>query len=161
MTLSSRTSPLHAADDPGQGDVSSRRPTWASRFTFPATSASVPAARHRVEGLGLQAGLYGNALFELVLAVGEGLSNAVKHGSPHGGQDMVTVAVSCYRDAFSVEIMDDGPGLISSPLCQPGASSSEGRGIHVMRELTDDIRFECDGGTHVRLVKLIPKLRTR
>jgi len=158
---SRRTSPQPAADDLGQGEVSSGQPAWVSRFTFPATSVSVPAARHRVEGLGMQAGLRGNALFELVLAVGEGLSNAVKHGSPHGERDTVTVAVSCYRDALSVEIADQGPGLLCSPLHQPGASSAEGRGINVMRQLTDDIGFECDGGTHVLLVKLIPKLRAR
>jgi len=158
---SRHTAPLHAADEPGQGHVSSGQPAWVSRFTFPATSVSVPAARHRVEGLGLQAGLRGNALFELVLAVGEGLSNAVKHGSPRGERDTVTVTVSCYRDALSVEIADKGPGLLCSPLHEPGTSASEGRGINVMRELTDDIHFECDGGTHVLLVKLIPRLRAR
>jgi len=149
------------ADEQGQRDVPAGRPAWMRRFAFPAASASVPAARHQVEELGLQAGLRGNDLFELVLAVGEGLSNAVKHGSPRGERDTVTVAVSCYRDELSVEIVDEGPGMLSSPLHQPGATSSEGRGIHVMRDLTDDIRFECDGGTHVRLVKAIPRLRAR
>jgi anti-sigma regulatory factor (Ser/Thr protein kinase) len=161
VSPSRRPSSLRVADERGQSDVPLGEPLWVRRFAFPATSVRVPAARHRVERSGLEAGLRGNALFELVLAVGEGLSNAVKHGSPHGARDTVTVTVSCYRDAFSVEIADEGPGLLCSPLHQPGASSVEGRGIHVMRRLTDDIGFECTGGTHVLLVKLIPRLRAR
>jgi anti-sigma regulatory factor (Ser/Thr protein kinase) len=161
VTPSRRASAQRIADELRTGGVLSGRPAWTRQFAFAATGASVPAARHKVEELGVQAGLRGNDLFELVLAAGEGLSNAVKHGSPRGEQDTVTVTVSCHREVVSVEIRDEGPGMLSSPLHPPEDASSEGRGIHVMRDVTDDIRFECDGGTCVLLVKRIPKRRAR
>ncbi len=136
------------APDAGAG------PRWEHEFTFPATAERLSGARRRVTAYAEVAGLRDDGLFELSVAVAEALANAVIHGSPRGGDDDVRVRFFCYPDEVAVEVVDAGGGLAASPLCVPAASATNGRGIHFMRALTDDVHYTCGPlGTHVLLVK--------
>ena len=130
---------------------------WIRELALPATPASVPTARRWVERLAAKSGLSGDRLFELVFAVNEGLANAVKHGSPRGEQNQITVLFSRLPECVSIEIHDQGEGFESSPLCAPDILAGEGRGIEFMRKLTDEAEFECGPtGTRVRLAMFCP-----
>jgi anti-sigma regulatory factor (Ser/Thr protein kinase) len=130
------------------------RPRWEHEFTFPATPRQLRAARRRVTAFAEIAGLSGTDLFELSVAVAEGLANAVVHGSPHGADDDISVRFFCYEDEVAVEISDSGQGMDIMPICAPATSETSGRGIHFMRALTDTLLYTCGPlGTHVLLVK--------
>jgi anti-sigma regulatory factor (Ser/Thr protein kinase) len=136
-------------------------PRWLRELTVPATEASVPTARRWVEQLAAESGLRDGGLFEFVLAVGEALANAVRHGSPHGGQNQVTVLFSRLPGGVSVEVRDEGGGFVSSPLCPPDVLAGAGRGITFMRRMSDELEFECGpAGTRVRLVKHLAALNS-
>jgi stage II sporulation protein AB (anti-sigma F factor) len=140
-------------DDTVPVDVE-ERPRWEHEFTFPASARALRAARRRVAAFAEVAGLDGDGLFELNIAVAEALTNAVVHGSPHGPDDDVRVRFFCYEDEVAVEVMDGGDGMAATPICAPPAASTSGRGIHFMRALTDAVHYTCGPlGTRVLLVK--------
>ncbi len=96
----------------------------------------------------------GSELFELQVAAGEALANALEHGSPRGADDDITVRFFCYADEVAVEIGDQGEGMDAAPICAPGPTQPAGRGIHFMRTMADDMLFACGPtGTRVLLVK--------
>lgn len=134
----------------GGGD----HPRWEHEFTFPATTRQLRAARRKVAAFAEVAGLSGDDLFELSVAVAEALANAVTHGSPRGADDDVHVRFFCFEDEVAVEVVDTGGGMEATPICAPPAAATSGRGIHFMRALTDAVQYTCGPlGTHVLLVK--------
>lgn len=133
------------------------KPRWQHVFSFPAARHELPNARRHVVALAEICGLEGAALFELTVAVGEALTNAVVHGSPRGEQDDVEVHFYCYEHAVAVEVADHGRGLDSTPIRAPAVTAAAGRGIHFMRALTDDLLLNADElGTRVLLLKRRP-----
>jgi anti-sigma regulatory factor (Ser/Thr protein kinase) len=147
-----------AAPGPPEGDaaapLSPGRPRWEHEFTFPATTRQLRAARRRVGAFAEVAGLDGDDLFELNVAVAEAMANAVVHGSPGGADDDVHVRFFCYEDEVAVEVVDGGEGMDATPISAPPAAATSGRGIHFMRALTDAVHYTCGPlGTRVLLVK--------
>lgn len=143
---------------PDTGDSTSvslpSEPRWRHGFAFTATTAELSAARRRVMRLSEVCGLSGAPLFELGVAVGEALANAVQHGSPGGALDEVTVRFFCYDDEVAVEVADHGGGLDAAPICAPETTAASGRGIHFMRTLSDGLLVSCGAqGTRVLLAK--------
>ena len=133
-------------------------PRWHHVFTFPAARHELPNARRHVVALAEICGLEGAPLFELTVAVGEALANAVVHGSPRGDEDEVEVHFYCYDRAVAVEVSDHGRGLDSTPIRAPAVTAGAGRGIHFMRALTDDLLLNADDlGTKVLLLKQLPR----
>lgn len=131
-----------------------RGPQWLHDFSFAAVLSEIPPARRLVAEFAEDCGLQGPPLFDLLLAVGEALANAVKHGSPRRNADWVRVRVGAWDHAVAVEIKDNGQGFGASRLCAPDVLESGGRGIPFMRALVDDLQFECSStGTTVVLLK--------
>jgi anti-sigma regulatory factor (Ser/Thr protein kinase) len=130
------------------------RPRWQHQFSFEAAGHELPNARRRIVAFAEICGMHGAELFELQVAVGEALANALEHGSPRGADDDITVRFFCYPDEVAVEIGDQGPGMDAAPICAPGPTQPAGRGIHFMRTMADDMLFTCGPtGTRVLLVK--------
>ncbi len=151
--------PRDVSAGPGPADPTAVRepPAWERAFRFRASAAELPAARRRVTALAKIAGLEEPELFELSVAVGEALTNAVVHGSPSGSADEVDVRFFNFADEVAVEIVDGGAGSATLPVCAPSAWSGSGRGIHFMRALSDAVRFDCrPEGMHVLLIKRRP-----
>jgi anti-sigma regulatory factor (Ser/Thr protein kinase)/anti-anti-sigma regulatory factor len=148
-----------AAPGPPEGDAdvpvgAAGHPRWEHEFTFPATTRQLRAARTRVAAFAEVAGLDGEGLLELSVAVAEALANAVVHGSPNGADDDVRVRFFCYEDEVAVEVIDAGEGMAATPICAPPDAATSGRGIHFMRALTDAVHYRCGPlGTSVLLVK--------
>ncbi len=149
--------PAHRGGQDGQAAViESIGAEWLKEFSFPAALSEIPTARRRVADVAEACGLTGPALFDLLLAVGEALANAVKHGSPRREADRVGVRVGRDEDGVVVEIHDQGCGFGVSRLCPPEVLESGGRGIPFMRALVDELRFDCGTrGTSVLLLKRI------
>ena len=84
---------------------------------------------------------------EITLAVDEALSNVIKHsykGSPHG-----EVWLSCVDHDGCLEIVLRDQGEAIDPKCLEPPPPDEirigGRGIFLMREIMDEVRFEREG----------------
>ena len=71
---------------------------WTRVLSFPARAESLASARAEVSEVLRPLALPESTMFDVRVAVGEALSNAIRHGSPQGGGDTVTVDVLAHRD---------------------------------------------------------------
>lgn len=130
-------------------------PLWTQVVQLPATPASLADARQEICDLLAPLDLQESTLFDIRVAAGEALSNAVRHGSPRGDTDLVLVSVAAYPDRVVLTVTDMGHGFdgVAAQSGDPYAAS--GRGVMFMRALMDQVEFFPLGesGTSVTLVK--------
>jgi serine/threonine-protein kinase RsbW len=114
------------------------------------------AARARVAAIVAPLGLTDSSVYDIKVAVGEALANAVRHGSPRGPSDVVGVEVRAYPERVDVVVSDNGCGYDGAPSEKAEALSPGGRGVLFMRALMDAVEFRSaeGGGTDVVLAKL-------
>jgi serine/threonine-protein kinase RsbW len=138
---------------PERGDA-----VWEERIDVPALVEHMSRVRARVCELAGPLGLTETSLFDLRVAVGEALANAVRHGSPGGEHDEVAVTVSAFPDRVTVAVQDTGHGFDGASESGVDVYASGGRGVLFMRALMDHVEFTRaeDGGTVVRLTKRLP-----
>ncbi|MDO4537863.1 MAG: anti-sigma factor antagonist [Coriobacteriales bacterium] len=131
------------------------QPLW--RTTLPVDMADMHAVRARIEEMADKMGFSPDAAFDLTLAAGEALGNAVDHTSGSG----VLATVSAYPDRMVVDVTDCGEGFTPDEGDAAPASTSDGergRGIRLMQLLVDSVSIKARPsgvGTVVRLVKLM------
>jgi anti-sigma regulatory factor (Ser/Thr protein kinase) len=80
-------------------------------------------------------------------------SNAVRHAS--GAPGALTLRSWADGDALVVEVEDDGAGLeLAERFEDPDLEAEQGRGLYVVRALTDDLTVRRDDDrTVVRVVR--------
>ncbi len=130
-------------------------PLWERHLEFPARPEALSTGRTSVCELVEPLGLAEPAMFDFRVAIGEALANAIRHGSPGGGGDIVSVTVTAFPDRVAVEVRDRGVGFDGEAADAGDPYASSGRGVMFMRALTDAVEFRRldDGGTAVSLVK--------
>jgi len=99
--------------------------------------------------------LAGGKEMELALALQEALANAVVHGSRGDPEQIVECWVAYGTEGVLVAIRDSGPGFdpddVPDPLSLQQLGSDHGRGIHMIRQLVDDVHFLRNGAEiHMR-----------
>src|SRR5437867_4302134 len=80
-----------------------------SRFDRPRIPASVPLSRRRVEHVAREMGFRETQLRDLLIAVSEAATNALKHGSPGGEESRITPSYEPDGDRLIIEVSDEGP----------------------------------------------------
>lgn len=136
-------------------------PLWVERMVLPATADTLASARARVCDSLEPLDIVESNLFDIRVAVGEALANAVRHGSPGGGSDTVAVEVQAYPNRVVIRVRDSGAGFDGCAVPSTDLYASSGRGVMFMRALMDRVDFEActDGGTAVTLVKHVSSRR--
>jgi serine/threonine-protein kinase RsbW len=87
---------------------------------------------------------------QLQLALQEALANAVVHGCKNDASKTVTCQVACDPAlGVAVVVRDPGPGFdtenLPNPLSAEGLARHQGRGVHLMLQLMDEVRYERGG----------------
>jgi anti-sigma regulatory factor (Ser/Thr protein kinase) len=124
---------------------------------LPALPSELKRARDRVAAAAADFGFGRKAAFELVFAVNEALTNAIKHGRPDA-DGTIGLTIDAEDDALVCTIQDAGPFISPSAEDEPGTAES-GRGFTFMSALTDDFELHVQpAATIVRLRKLRPAL---
>jgi len=95
--------------------------------------------------------------FEIEMALRESLANAVLHGCKSDPAKRVECTVACETDrSILIIVRDPGDGFdplnVKSPLVAENILSDHGRGIFLMNNLMDEVRWER-GGTEIHLRK--------
>ena len=82
---------------------------------------------------------------DLLLALDEAVSNAVRHGSSGGGP--VEVAIDLTDSWVEVRVLDGGPtrAVPHVPADPPPVTAVGGRGLWLIRQLADEVRVEPSG----------------
>lgn len=127
---------------------------WCKEIRIPAEVSRLASVRESVCEMIAPLGFSNAAVFDIKVALGEALANAVRHGS-EGSIGEVGVSVHGYDDKVVIDVTDAGSGFDGQHVCSDDLYASGGRGIMFMRALMDHVEFTPSsmGGTIVTLVK--------
>lgn len=94
---------------------------------------------------------------DVELALQEALVNAVKHGCKNDSRKSVQCCVTCdERGEVLIVVRDPGSGFdvsdVPDPRSDQGILRESGRGVFLINELMDEVRYE-DGGREIRMRK--------
>jgi anti-anti-sigma factor len=130
-------------------------PLWTRDIEIESRPELLSQVRERVTAELLPLGFPDAALFDVKVALGEALSNAVRHGQPDAGGGRIRVGLTAYDDRVVLDVMDNGIGFDGTKEVPDDLYATSGRGLMFMRALVDRVEFEPSpmGGTMVRLVK--------
>ena len=94
--------------------------------------------------------IYGN----IMIAVTESVNNAIKHGNKQNKTKNVSISLSLNNNILMFRVEDEGMGFDFSNLPDPTSPENlnkpSGRGIFLMKHLSDEVNFHNDG----RIVEL-------
>jgi anti-sigma regulatory factor (Ser/Thr protein kinase) len=128
-------------------------------FEYIAASHAINVSKFRdkVMCAAIKAGAEGDTLDDIIIAAGEALTNAYRHGSHK--EDCV-IWVKCNTDfkQFIIEIADEGCEFDFDSIEDPDIylMKDHGMGIYIMRKAMDDVCFSNEGkGSKVRMTKEI------
>lgn len=129
-----------------------------SEFTLPASQEATYVARKRVTDLVNALPLRFPDGADIMIAFGEAVANAVRHGCRCDANQRISVRFIADPQRVKIDVCDPGPGFCPSQIPAPTTRSivDGGMGIYMMRELMDEVEFLFDAGTTVRLVKHMP-----
>ncbi len=89
--------------------------------------------------------VYGN----IMVAVIESVNNAIVHGNQSDKEKNVQLSATFNTNNIQFKITDEGPGFDSSILPDPTSpenlEKTGGRGIFLMKHLSDEVAFEHEG----------------
>jgi serine/threonine-protein kinase RsbW len=119
---------------------------------FAAVRTAEEAVLKEVSRLG-----YGESLlFAIKLSLEEGLNNAIRHGNGLDPRKKVRLDYEVDSDRVVIEIADEGPGFdpqnVPDPTADENLEKPSGRGIMLMRNYMDEVRFSMDG-RQLRMIK--------
>ncbi len=90
---------------------------------------------------------YGNML----VALTEAVNNAIHHGNLLNPAKKVSIACKCQHDAFYFYVTDEGIGFdyynLPDPTAPENLEKPTGRGIFLMKHLSDQLIFSDNGRT--------------
>jgi len=93
--------------------------------------------------------------WEIRLALEEALLNAIEHGCGGDPAKEVQCSVLCDQErGMLIVVRDPGPGFnpasVPSPIVGQNLYAARGRGIYLINQLVDQVRFER-GGTEIHM----------
>lgn len=91
--------------------------------------------------------LYGN----IMIAVTEAVNNAIKHGNGGNSSKNVFLSLTLNDNLLKFVVKDEGPGFNHDDLPDPTSPENlekpGGRGIFLMKHLSDEVEFRENGKT--------------
>ncbi len=126
-------------------------------MTLPADVEAISPAVDRIMEMVRRTGCVEGKHFEIDLAIREAIANAIVHGCKGDREKMVQVCAACEQDkGILIVVRDPGPGFdpgkIPSPTVGKNLYYNHGRGIFLINQLMDEVRFE-KGGTEIHMLK--------
>lgn len=128
-------------------------------LTIPSRLEELAQVHALLEELGRRHGMDENYVNSLLIAVIEAGTNAVQHGNMFADDKVVTFEVTVDPSDVRVRVDDVGKGFDPSRVLNPTEGeqllSPHGRGLFLMRQLMDEVKFETgpEHGTTVFLRK--------
>jgi serine/threonine-protein kinase RsbW len=110
------------------------------RLDLPREADSVPAVRRLLRCALSVLDVDDESGHDLEIAVSEACANVVRHAT---GADMFEVSLDVGEDRCAIDVRDDGDGfdLDGVPTDVPGAGSERGRGLFLIRALSENVRM--------------------
>jgi serine/threonine-protein kinase RsbW len=127
------------------------------QMTLPGDVEAITPAIDAVMEMARQMGCAAGKEVEVEIALREALANAIRYGCKEDRNKQVEFCVACDVDrGMLIVIRDPGPGFdpasIPSPIEGQNIYSTHGRGIYLINQLMDEVRYER-GGTQIFMRK--------
>jgi len=124
-------------------------------MTLPGDVNAISPVVGKVMAIVTEMGCAAGREFEIELALREALANAIEHGSGHDPSKEIQCCVACdHERGMLIIVRDPGPGFdpasIPSPIVGKNLFSTGGRGIYLINQLMDEVRYE-KGGTEIHM----------
>ncbi|MFE3543260.1 SpoIIE family protein phosphatase [Nocardia sp. NPDC059177] len=149
----SRLAPAAGYDD-DVAMVVYRQPPEPLQVDIPAAAAELTGLRRSLYRWFATAAVPHDLAADLVAAANEACSNSVEHAYRDSEPGRVTLTATCEGDRVVLEVTDSGR-WIPTPT-DPGV---RGRGVEMMRVLTEDLEFiQDEDGTRVRMWVTLPSI---
>ncbi|PYQ15076.1 MAG: hypothetical protein DMH00_00065 [Acidobacteria bacterium] len=141
---------------PSRCDFESRNLILQFQSTIQADIREVSPVVEGVMTIVKQMGCAAGRELEVQTALREALANAIIHGAKHDASKRVQFCVSCDANrGMLIVVRDPGEGFdpetIPTPVLGQELFSTHGRGIYLINQLMDEVRFE-KGGTEIHMV---------
>jgi serine/threonine-protein kinase RsbW len=125
--------------------------------TIPADIDSVSTVTDRIMRIVVEMQCAEGREFEIETSLREALANAVIHGAGGDPTKSIQCTVACDPErGMLIVVRDPGTGFdpqsIPSPVQGQNLFFTHGRGIYLITQLMDEVRFE-KGGTEIHMVK--------
>jgi serine/threonine-protein kinase RsbW len=123
----------------------------ASELRLPALRSELDVARRYVEEAAAAFGFDADSCFELVFAVNEAVTNAIRHGAP---DERGLISLSVVADVGRLTFVVRDCGTFAMPVLDTDTRSEHGRGLALMASVMDEVQLHIKpGSTVVRLSK--------
>ncbi|HUF09563.1 MAG TPA: ATP-binding protein, partial [Rhodothermales bacterium] len=90
-----------------------------------------------------------NMLDRLRLVGSEAITNAIEHGNELDPSKLVTFVLAVNEQFVEMLVTDEGPGFDESklpdPLARENLLAEGGRGVYLIHQFADEIRYESNG----------------
>jgi serine/threonine-protein kinase RsbW len=117
--------------------------------TLPSTPASITDVESLIDVACAELALSEDAYGNILIAVTEGVNNAIIHGNKLDASLSVHVGVHNNEEWVCFSITDQGVGFdpeaIPDPTAPENLLKENGRGVFLMRNLADEVNFEHNG----------------
>jgi serine/threonine-protein kinase RsbW len=132
-----------------------RGPHIALECSLPSEVTAISPFVDKLMPLLTNCGCVPEGVSDIEIALREALANAIIHGNHQDRRKHVHVTCRCEPGGVSIAVKDEGKGFdinnVPDPTAPENIGSIHGRGIHVIRALMDEVRFEERGAViHMR-----------
>jgi len=126
-------------------------------LTFQAEISAIAPVVLRVMEVAREMSCIRRKEFEVEISLREALVNAIVHGCQEDPRKSIQLSACCDESRGMLLIVrDPGPGFIieqiQSPVMGDNLVSAHGRGIYMINQLMDDVRF-LGKGTEIHMLK--------
>ena len=127
------------------------------QVTLSADKTAVDSVVQRIMRSLREKGCVGEKEQAIELALSEALANAVIHGAKSDPSKIVECDVACDQNrSLLIVVRDPGegfdPAAIPSPLQGENIYSGHGRGVYLITQLMDEVKF-LKNGTEIHMIK--------
>jgi len=120
-----------------------------NKIEFNSDTKNINIVEKLIDDISNQYDLHNDIYGKLLLAVVEGVNNAIVHGNKLDKDKFVTVEYSVDDKKVEFIIVDEGNGFdytnIPDPTKPENIEKTHGRGIFLMHHLADKIEFDAEG----------------
>lgn len=122
--------------------------TVIEELSIPSNFESMPKVETLIDSVCFKMSV-GESFGNVLIAVTEAVNNAILHGNKNNDSAQIFIKSAENSDSFCFSIEDEGMGFDYTTLPDPTAPENiekeNGRGIFLMKNLSDEVEFENNG----------------
>lgn len=85
----------------------------------------------------------------VLLCISEAVVNSIDHGNRNDDDKNVSIEITRFKEKIDIRISDEGCGFdhanLGDPTAQQNLKKEAGRGIHIIKSLSDSLEFRNKG----------------